>query len=73
MQTTLSNVYMQVFADWHEASDGRGRDQDWREATHRRVIQYLLDEFMPYHRPADLDLSQLDINRLEFILFFNYT
>ena len=52
--------YVQVIADWHESSDGRGLSQLQRCRNNYKMLNYLLDELMPWHRTA-YDFSFIDI------------
>ncbi|XP_066296437.1 uncharacterized protein [Branchiostoma lanceolatum] len=54
--------YVQVIADWHEASDGRGLSQEERKRANLAMRKYILDRWMPWHEDHP-DLSKIDINR----------
>ncbi|XP_066278595.1 uncharacterized protein [Branchiostoma lanceolatum] len=54
--------YVKTVADWHEASDGRGLSQAQRRAANQHMRDYILDQWMPWHR-QDGDLSRIDVNR----------
>ena len=54
--------YVQVVADWHEAWDGRGITQLQRCRKNYAMLNYLLDEWMPWHRQS-YDFLFIDINR----------
>ncbi|XP_072044001.1 uncharacterized protein [Amphiura filiformis] len=54
--------FVQVFADWHEATDGRGMSQEERKAANERLRDYILHEWTPWWS-EDCDLSHVDINR----------
>ncbi|XP_078618099.1 uncharacterized protein LOC144885838 [Branchiostoma floridae x Branchiostoma japonicum] len=54
--------FVQVVADWHEASDGRGLSQDQRRQANLAMRNYILDRWMPWHEDQP-DLSKIDINR----------
>ena len=51
-----------VETQWHEASDGRSLSQLQRCKQNYRMLNYILDEWIPWHRD-NYDLSTLDINR----------
>ena len=53
---------MRVIANWHEASDGRGVSQLERSRKNYDMLNYILDDLMPWHTQS-YDLSLLDINR----------
>ncbi|XP_062604104.1 uncharacterized protein LOC134265903 [Saccostrea cucullata] len=54
--------YVQTIAAWHEASDGRGISQLDRCKANHEMLNYLLDQLMPWHKER-YDFSTLDINR----------
>lgn len=54
--------YVRVIASWHEASDGRGVSQLERCHKNYDMLNYILDDLMPWHTET-YDLSLLDINR----------
>lgn len=54
--------YILTVASWHEASDGRGLSQLDRCKSNHQMLNYLLDEFLPWHR-ENYDFTTLDINR----------
>ena len=53
---------MQLMANWHEASDGRGLSQLKRAQYNYEMLNYVLDDWMPWHR-ENYDFSTIDINR----------
>ena len=54
--------HVKVIANWHEASDGRGISQLLRCKYNYLMLQYILDEWIPWHRSC-YDFSTIDINR----------
>jgi len=54
--------FLKVVHNWHKASDGRGLDDDERKAYNKDMMDWILDDWMPWHR-YNLDYSTLDINR----------
>lgn len=54
--------YVETVALWHEASDGRGLSQLQRCRQNYHMLNYILDEWIPWHR-ENYDLSSLDINK----------
>lgn len=54
--------YIHAVASWHEASDGRGLSQLQRCRSNYEMLNYLLDELMPWHKES-YNFSLLDINR----------
>ena len=59
--------HVEVVANWHEASDGRGITQLRQCKYNYLMLQYILDEWMPWHRSC-YDFSTIDINR--YIIWF---
>lgn len=57
--------YVKVIAQWHESSDGRGLSQLKRSQYNYEMLNYIIDEWMPWHKD-DYDLSKIDINRYIF-------
>lgn len=54
--------YVKTVAEWLEASDGRGLSQLQRCRQNYRMLNYILDEWIPWHRD-NYDLSSLDVNK----------
>jgi len=59
--------FVQILADWHEALDGRGLGQLARCHKNYRMLNYILDEWMPWHT-NNYDFSTIDVNRYCFIV-----
>ena len=59
---------VKVIAQWHESSDGRGISQLKRSQYNYEMLNYLLDEWVPWQKD-DYDFSKIDINR--YFLFLN--
>ena len=55
-------TYIRHIARWHEASDGRGLTQLERCKVNYELLNYILDEWMPWHREM-YDFSTIDINK----------
>jgi len=55
--------YVEVISNWHEASDGRGLSQLQRCRYNYNMLNYILDELMPWHN-ENYDFSTIDVNRL---------
>ena len=58
----LEASYVRTIAQWHEASDGRGLSQLQRSRYNYQMLNFILDEWMPWHR-ENYDFSTIDINR----------
>ena len=54
--------YVKIVASWHEAADGRGISQLRRCRANYAMLNYILDELVPWHS-KNYDLSSIDINR----------
>ena len=54
--------HVEVIANWHEATDGRGISQLKRCKYNHLMLQYILDEWMPWHKSC-YDFSTININR----------
>lgn len=54
--------HVQVIANWHEATDGRGISQLQRCKYNYSMLQYILDEWMPSCQ-SSYGFSTVDINR----------
>ena len=55
--------YVSIVADWHRANDERGVNQISRCKANYSMLNYILDEWMPWHKET-YDFSTIDINRL---------
>lgn len=53
--------YVETIAHWHKASVGRGISQLQHCWQNYCMLNYILDEWIPWHR--DHDLSTMDINK----------
>ena len=51
-----------IIARWHEASDGRGLSQLQRCWFNYHMLNFILDEWMPWHT-QNYDFATIDINR----------
>ena len=58
----LEASYVRTIAQWHEASDGRGLSQLQRSHYNYQMLNFILDEWMPWHC-ENYDFSTIDINR----------
>ena len=54
--------HVQLLVNWHEATDGRGLSQLQRCRYNYNMLNYILDEWMPWHKDC-YDFSTIDINR----------
>lgn len=54
--------YVRIIAQWHEASDGRGLSQMQRCRYNYEMLNFILDEWMPWHSET-YDFASIDINR----------
>lgn len=62
--------YLQVIHNWRRACDERGLTDDQRSKFNTDLLNYILDDLMPWHKVDGLqDFSLLEVNRYEFIIF----
>ena len=61
--------YVRIIAQWHEASDGRGLSQMQRCRYNYEMLNFILDEWMPWHRET-YDFATIDINRCKIQSIF---
>ncbi len=54
--------FVEVVSNWHKASDGRGLSEAEREKNNLAMLDYLLEDWMPWFRD-ERDYSTLDVNR----------
>ena len=55
---------LRLVHNWHKASDGRGRDEDTPHLYNKDMLNWILDDCMPWHH-ENYDFSTIDINRYE--------
>ena len=55
--------YIEVVLNWRRSSDERGLSQLKRMKYNYEMLNFLLDELMPWHR-EQYDFSTLEVNRL---------
>ena len=55
-------AFLRLVHNWHKASDGRGLDEDTRHTYNKQMLNWVLDDWMPWHR-ENYDFSTIDINR----------
>lgn len=54
---------IEVIANWHKASDGRGLDEETRKKYNIAMLDFILEDWMPWYK-ENRDYSTLDPNRL---------
>lgn len=59
-------AFIQIIAQWHEASDGRGLSQLERCRYNYHMFNFILEEWMPWYRDC-YDFSTIDINRYLYL------
>ena len=57
--------YVRIVAQWHESSDGRGLSQLQRCRFNYQMLNFILEEWMPWYDEC-YDFSTIDINRYSF-------
>ena len=56
--------YLQYVCNWRRASDERGLADDQRSKFNTNLLNYILDDLMPWHGEDGLrDFSLLEVNR----------
>ena len=60
--------HVELLLNWHEATDGRSLTQLQRCRYNYKMMNYILDEWMPWHKDC-YDFSTIDINRYTFFYF----
>ena len=53
---------IEVIANWHKASDGRGLDEETRKKYNIAMLDFILEDWMPWYK-ENKDYSTLDPNR----------
>lgn len=59
---TYEEEYVRVFCNWRRANDERGLTELKRCCYNHQLLNFLLDELMPWHKTT-LDFSLLEVNR----------
>lgn len=55
--------YLQYIRNWRRACDERGLADDERSRFNKELLDYILDDLMPWHSNGLRDLSLLEVNR----------
>lgn len=55
-------TYVRVIMNWRKASDMRGLSDEQRE-KYKDLMDYILDELMPWHKQQTRDFSLMEINQ----------
>lgn len=56
-------AYLKVVHNWRCACDERGLTEDQRSTFNKDFLDYILDDFMPWHKDVQWDFSHLEVNR----------
>ena len=56
---------VRIVAQWHESSDGRGLSQLQRCRFNYQMLNFILEEWMPWYDEC-YDFSTIDINRYSY-------
>lgn len=59
---SFEEKYITTVHNWRRASDERGLSQLQRSCYNYEMLNYLLDELMPWHR-HNYDFSTMEVNR----------
>ena len=60
--------YLSIVRNWRRACDERGLSSDLRSQFNRNLLDYILDELIPWHK-ENSDLSLLEVNRYKNNLY----
>ena len=61
---------LQVIHNWRRACDERGLTHDQRSRFNTDLLNYILDDLMPWHKVDGLrDFSLLEVNSYVFVVF----
>ena len=56
--------YLRVIRNWRRASDERGLSNEQRSNFNNELLDYILDELMPWHKDEGFrDFSLMEVNR----------
>ena len=56
--------YVRVIRNWRRACDERGLSHEQRSAFNSDLIEYILDELMPWHKEEGMkDFSTFEVNQ----------
>jgi len=59
---TSTARFVRVVHNWHKASDGRGLTEETRKQYNLEMLDYLLEDWMPWYE-SNRDYSTMDVNR----------
>ena len=56
--------YLRIIRNWRRAVDERGISEDLRQQYNKDLIEFMLNDLMPWHRkPGMRDFSLMEVNR----------
>ena len=65
--------YLKVIRNWRRAVDERGLPDATRQLFNKELLDFILDDLMPWHRTAGMrDFSLLEVNRYSVESSENY-
>ena len=67
---TCEAQHLTVIRNWRRACDERGLTDSQRSTYNNELLEYLLDDLMPWHREGLRDFSLLEVNKYD-IMFGN--
>ena len=59
---------LKVIRNWRNAIDERGLPDAKRRQFNQELLDFILDDLMPWHRTAGKDFSLLEVNRYRRII-----
>ncbi|XP_077995175.1 uncharacterized protein LOC144448771 [Glandiceps talaboti] len=62
MGYTNEKRFAEIVLNWHKATDGRGINEQTRNDYNERMLNYILEDWMPYRNEVP-GFSYLDVNR----------
>ena len=66
--------HLRVVRDWRRAVDERGLSSEQRRQYRKKLLDYLLDDLMPWHSAPGLqDFSLLEVNRYGYCIMHSPT
>lgn len=67
---TLEAEYVRKIRNWRRACDERGLTDEERSRYNQELLNYILDELMPWHSEENMkDYSLLEVNQYETLLY----
>ena len=66
---TLEAEYVRIIRNWRRACDERGLTDEERSTYNQQLLDYILDELMPWHSDKEMkDYSLLEVTQYVIII-----